>query len=332
MSKKILITGASGFIGSFLVEEAIKRNYKTFAGIRKGSSTKYLEDPAVNFITLDYSNDESLDTALKTFAAEYGRFDFVIHAAGITKSIRKSDFDLVNFDYTRRFVTALRRNQLVPDKFVYISSLASFGPGVGMEPVTAENTPNPLTCYGNSKLKAEQYLLSHPEFPSVIINPTAVYGPRDKDFYFLLKSIKGHLEMYIDSDKQLLSFVHVQDLSDAIFLAMESKVLHQRLLVSDLNHYTAKAFNQLVKEQLHVKTIRLIIPGFIAGIVASISEVAGKLRGKTPLLNRERLKEFKAKNWSVDCSEIKQLGFDPKFTLERGLEQTIKWYKEQGWI
>ncbi len=332
MKKNVLITGASGFIGSFIVEESIKKGYQTFAGIRKSSSKKYLTDSQINFLELDLNNDTSLDISLQNFAKQYGKLDFVIHTAGVTKSINKADFDTVNFDSTKKFVNALKRNNLVPEKFVFVSSLASYGPGIDAYPITIANQQQPLTEYGKSKLKAEQFFRLNEDFPSVTINPTAVYGPRDKDFFVLLKSISNHLEVYINNDRQLLSFVHVHDLVDAIFIAMESTALHQNLLVSDLSNYTSREFNNLVKKALNVKTISIIVPAAVAGFFAVISEVIGNIKGKTPLLNRERLKEFKAKNWSVACTQIEQLGYTPKYKLEEGIQHTIDWYKQQGWI
>jgi UDP-glucose 4-epimerase len=330
MKKNVLITGASGFIGSFIVEESIKKGYQTFAGIRKGSSKKHLTNSQINFLELDLNSDTSLDTSLQNFDKQYGKLDFVIHTAGVTKSINKADFDAVNFDSTKRLVNALKRNQLVPEKFVFVSSLASYGPGVDTYPITIANQQQPLTEYGKSKLKAEEFFRENKDFPSVTVNPTAVYGPRDKDFFVLLKS--NHLEVYINNDRQLLSFVHVHDLVDAIFIAMESDAMHQNLLVSDLSNYTSREFNNLVKKALNVKTISIIVPAAVAGFFAVISEVIGNIKGKTPLLNRERLKEFKAKNWSVNCKQIEQFGYTPKYKLEEGIQHTIDWYKNEGWI
>ncbi|MFY7964064.1 MAG: NAD-dependent epimerase/dehydratase family protein [Chitinophagaceae bacterium] len=332
MKKNVLVTGASGFIGSFIIEEAIKKNYQTIAAIRKSSSKKYLSNPQLNFIDLDLSKDEDLDKSLQKFIKEFGSLDYVIHTAGVTKSINKSDFDDVNFYNTKRFVEALQRNNLVPEKFVFISSLASYGAGADSTPIKANKQQQPLTEYGKSKLKAENYLRSIPNFPSITVNPTAVYGPRDKDFFVLLKSISNHVEVYINNDKQLLSFVHVNDLVDAIFIAMESSAFNQNLIVSDLENYTSRQFNDLVKKALNVKTVSIIIPAFIASFFAVFAEAIGHIKGKTPLLNRERLKEFKAKNWSVDATPIAALGYKPKYKLEEGLMNAISWYKKEGWI
>lgn len=332
MKKNILITGASGFIGSHLVKEAIKRNYQTFAGIRTSSNKEYLNDPDIHFLELDFNDKNLLNASLNDFANLHGRFDYIIHTAGVIKAINKADYSLVNYENTKKFVYALKENNLVPDKFIYISSIASFGPGINTLPINPGQIQKPLTEYGRSKLKTEEFLYSISDFPFLIISPTAVYGPRDKEFLYLIKLIEKHLEIYLGSSKQVLSFVHAHDLVHAIFLGMESTIVNQNLLVSDSKQYTSKAFNQIIKKNLNKRTISLVVPVLVARLFALFTEASGRIRGKASVLNRERLKEFEAMNWSVDCTEITKLGFVPQFSLEEGIKLTVRWYKMHGWI
>ncbi|CAF5074301.1 unnamed protein product, partial [Rotaria sp. Silwood1] len=171
---KALQKSASGFIGSCLVEKAIEKGYQTFAVIRKNSNKQYLQNPAINFVEFDFNNAASLDKALQDFKAQFGIIDYVIHAAGVTKSINKQDFYNGNYDSTKNLVEALERNGVVPDKFVLVSSLAAFGCGETDEPITKHQAQKPLTEYGKSKMQAENYLRSKTNFPFVIVNPTAV--------------------------------------------------------------------------------------------------------------------------------------------------------------
>jgi dihydroflavonol-4-reductase len=330
LKKNILITGASGFIGSFLVEKALQKNYNTFAGIRQSSSKEYLTNHAIQFIELDFSNEEKLEKTLLDFKTQFENFDYIIHSAGLTKAAKKEDYFSTNCHNTERFITTLIKLNLIPSKFVYISSLASFGPGSLDNPISTNQIQQPLTAYGASKKQAEEFILQQNNLPSIIINPTAVYGPREKDFYLLLKSIDKNFEIYLGNKTQLLSFIHVDDLVDAIFLSMEADVKQKRILVSDYNAYTPISLNKIIKKKLGRKTISFTIPKYPTRALASITELIGKLTGNIPILNRERLKEFEAKNWSVNCDELKSLGFKPKYNLELGLEQTIKWYQNNG--
>lgn len=332
MQKNLLITGASGFIGSYLVETALRKGYHTIAAIRPSSNKQYLKDPAIHFLELDFKNDQTLDHAIREFVQQYGKIDYVIHNAGVTRANKNEVYDQVNCDNTTRFVHALQRNHQVPEKFVLISSLAAYGPAKHAVPVKATDSKEPLTAYGRSKFKAEEFLYSLRGFPFVIINPTAVYGPKDKDVFFLINSIQKGLEVYIGNNAQLLSFVHAADLTEAIFIAMESNVVAKNFLVSDQQAYTSKAFNQQIKTILQKKTFSFVMPVAVVRTVAIFAEMVGAISGKVPILNRERLKEFEAPNWAVDCSEITELGYQPKFNLEDGLKDAIKWYKEQGWL
>lgn len=333
MQKNILITGASGFIGSFLVEEAIARGYRVFAGIRSSSNRVWLTDPGIHFVEMDLDNRHQLELVLQQTAAQFGKFDYIVHAAGLTKTLDHFAFTKVNFGGTQNLVEALQHTSLIPGKFVFVSSLASYGPGkVDRRPIDAAGPQRPVTAYGKSKLLAEQFLYHQRDFPFVVINPTTVYGPRDKDFLYVLQTIQRGMELYIGTRRQLLSFVHVQDLVSAIWLAMESPVVQQNLLVSDLANYTSAEMNYIIRKLLSRKTIPLVVPAWIAFMAAMLSESAGRFRGRTPLLNRERMKEFSAINWSVDATAIAALGYQPRYGLEDGLQGTIEWYRENQWL
>ncbi|MEI7663161.1 MAG: SDR family NAD(P)-dependent oxidoreductase, partial [Bacteroidota bacterium] len=103
----ILITGASGFIGSFLVEEGLRQGYRVYAGIRKTSSRQYLQDPRIQFIEFDFSDTARVRETLETCRENNIRFQFVIHNAGLTKARKKDDFYRVNCLNTVHFIEAL---------------------------------------------------------------------------------------------------------------------------------------------------------------------------------------------------------------------------------
>ncbi|MDA3904805.1 MAG: NAD(P)-dependent oxidoreductase [Bacteroidales bacterium] len=330
--KKILITGASGFIGSFLVEEALKREYEVFAGIRSTSNRSFLNDSKIVFFESNLADKYALKNILIANKNEYGKFDYIIHNAGITKSCDKDDFEKVNYQFTRNLIEALSELNCMPEKFIFISSLAAYGPGneKTLSPIAEKDIPHPITFYGKSKLKAEQFIKSFPNLPYLIFRPTSVYGPREKDFFVVYKTIKHGLETYIGSSEQLLSFIYVKDLCRLIFDALESDKKRKSYFLSDLKDYTAIEFNAFIKKELNVKTIQIIFPEFLVKSLAFIIEKIACLTGKPPSLNTEKYKEISAKNWLCDSKGIEMdFSFKPEYELQKGIKETIAWYKKE---
>ena len=155
---KVLITGASGFIGSFIVEESLRRGMETWAAIRPSSSKEFLSDERIRFIELDLSNEETLKKQLANTT-----FDYVIHAAGATKCINKDDFFKVNTEGTKNLVNALIALKMPLKRFIFISSLSVYGPVHEQQPykeICDTDVPVPNTAYAESKLAAEEYINS----------------------------------------------------------------------------------------------------------------------------------------------------------------------------
>jgi nucleoside-diphosphate-sugar epimerase len=223
---KILVTGASGFIGSFIVEEALRRGMETWAAVRGSSKRDFLQDERIRFIELNLSSQQQLEEQLR-----HHQFDYVVHAAGVTKCLNASDFYKINTEGTKHLVRALINLKMPLRRFVYISSLSIFGAIREQQPyeeIRESDTPQPNTDYGRSKLQAEQWLDSLPTskgasegFPYVILRPTGVYGPRERDYFMMAKSIKQHTDFAVGYRRQDITFVYVLDVVQAVFLACE---------------------------------------------------------------------------------------------------------------
>jgi len=327
--KKLLITGASGFIGGFIVEEALQQGFDVYAGVRKSSDLNHLKDPRIKFFKTNLVNKK----AIKTSLLETGKFDYIIHNAGLTKTCKKLTFDLVNYQFSKTLFEALSETNSIPKKFIYISSLAAYGPGdeKTLIPINESDTPKPVSLYGESKLKTELYLKSLKDFPYLIFRPTGVYGPREKDYYVMYKTIKSGLETYIGTKEQHLTFIYVKDLAALLINALNSEIVQKSYFVSDLKKYTAIEFNNIVKKELNKKTIRIVFP---KSLVKSIAFVGEKLSclflNKVPTLNTEKYKEISCKNWLCDASETSEdFGFTPEYDLQKGINETIAWYKKE---
>ncbi len=328
--KKILITGASGFVGSHLVEEALKRDLDVYAGIRKTSSRDFLKDERINFIELNFGDKDQL-------SAELGRmkFDYIIHNAGVVSASRLEDYWRVNFEYVKNLADTLIATDVLPEKFTFISSAASYGPASAEDLtdfLTEDDEPNPINTYGKAKLKAERYLAQLPDFPYVIIRPTGVYGPREKEILTFFKLINRNIEGYIGTRRQHLAFVYVKDLARVILDATTSSISQKSYFVSDGRYYAQWDLGKYSKRILNKKTLRFHVPtSLVRGIAWTLEQFSSN--GKSPALNLEKVRILESVNWKCDIEPLKEdLNFQPQYGLEEGLEETLAWYKENGWL
>lgn len=330
--KKILITGASGFIGSFIVEEALKRGFETWAAVRKSSSRKYLNDSRIHFIELDLGNLDKLEKQLSG-----QQFDYVVHAAGVTKCLHSNDFFKVNTEGTANLALALRRQNTGLRRFVYLSSLSVMGPVREQEPhteITAADEACPDTAYGKSKLESEQRLEAIKGFPFIVLRPTGVYGPREKDYFMMAQSISRHVDFAVGYRPQHLTFIYVMDVVQAVFLALDHGTVGSRYFISDGRVYSSRTFSDLISNELgNPWLLRIKAPLWLLRIISFAGEWTARITGKISALNNDKYNIMKQRNWMCDIKPAEnELGYKPQYDLKRGVAATIKWYKDNGWL
>ena len=329
---KILITGASGFIGSFIVEEALRRGFDTWAAVRRSSSREFLQDERIHFIELDFSSEEQLKQQLSGHA-----FDYVVHAAGVTKCLHKEDFMRINTEGTQHLVNALLALQMPLKRFVYISSLSIMGAIREEQPYTEileSDKPQPNTVYGYSKLETEKWLDTLHAFPYVILRPTGVYGPRERDYFMMAKSIQAHTDFAVGYKQQDITFVYVTDVVQAVFLALEKGKTGRKYFLSDGEVYQSSTFSNLIRRELgNPWWIRITAPIWVLRVVTFCGEYIGHLTGKVTALNNDKYNIMRQRNWRCDITPARrELGYEPKVQLEEGVRRSIKWYREHGWL
>ena len=329
---KILITGASGFIGSFIVEEALRQGMETWAAVRKSSSRQYLQDQRIHFIELNLSSEEDLKKQLTGHS-----FDYIIHAAGVTKCLRQEDFFRINTEGTKHLVLALIALQMPIKRFVDISSLSVYGPVREQQPyeeIRESDTPQPNTAYGKSKLEAEHFLDTLHDFPYVVLRPTGVYGPRERDYFMMAKSIRQHIDFAVGFQQQDLTFVYVLDVVQAIFLALERGKTGRKYFLSDGQVYSSRAFSDLIREELgNPWLLRIKAPIWLLRIITFCGEYIGRMTGQITALNNDKYHIMRQRNWRCDIQPAKdELGYQPHYDLKQGVALAVKWYQENGWL
>jgi nucleoside-diphosphate-sugar epimerase len=328
MKERVLITGASGFVGYHLIMEALENNLEVFVAIRKTSRIDHLKQLNIQYTYLEFDNLSALKKEL-----EEKQYHYIIHAAGVTRARTAKEYDIINAEYTYNLALAAKSVENTLKKFVFISSLAAIGPLNELNGIiTAATVPHPVTAYGRSKLLAEEKLKTITDFNYTILRPTAVYGPRDKDIFIFLKQVSRGIEPYIGKIDQKLSFIYVRDLAKAAVIAL-FKGDNKAYNLSDGNVYNRYELANITRQVLNVKTIKFHIPVKFVKMIAIISEKISSLNNNAPVLNTEKLNELKAVNWSCDIEPAKhELGFYPLYNLQTGLTEAFNWYKVNQWI
>ena len=330
---KILVTGASGFIGSYIVEEALRQGMETWAAVRPTSSRKYLQDERIHFINLNLSSEEELEKELAPH-----EFDYIVHAAGATKCLHAEDFYKVNTEGTKHLVNAILHLGMPIKRFVFVSSHSIFGAIREEQPyqeICENDVPKPNTAYGKSKLAAERYLDSiGNNFPYIILRPTGVYGPREKDYFLMAQSIKQHVDFAVGFKRQDITFVYVQDVVQAVFLALDHGMNGRKYFLSDGEVYQSEAFSDLIHKELgNPWMLRIKAPIWVLRIVTFFGEYLGRMTGRMSALNNDKYNILKQRNWRCDIEPaMDELGYHPHYPLSRGVKLAIKWYKDNGWL
>ena len=346
----ILVTGASGFIGSYIVQEGLDKGFEVWAGVRGTSSRGYLQDERIRFAQLDLSNPTLLRQQLCQYKELMGGkgWDYVVHAAGATKCLDEQDFYRTNTAGTQNLIDALRAEEMIPRRFVFVSSLSIFG-AIREKPVrkpTADNpwiyspilltdTPQPNTAYGKSKLQAEEYLQRQQDFPYTILRPTGVYGPREKDYFMMAKSIRQHIDFAVGYRPQEITFVYMMDVVQAIYKCMDAPDAEGKAyFLSDGEVYNSRRFSDLLQQYLgNPWVLHIKAPLWLLRIICQVSTRVSHITGKMNALNNDKFNILSQRNWQCDIEPARRdFGYRPQWKLEQGVPATIEWYKDNGWI
>lgn len=325
---RAFVTGATGFVGSHLVDLLLKKGFEVSCLIRKTSSVKWLEGKNVTFIEGDLYTNEALEKAVKDT-------DYVFHVAGVVKAKNTEGFERGNNLATRNLIEITARVNPGIKKFVHVSSLAVCGPNPDSEPLTEEYIPKPITTYGRTKREAEKEVLKfRDKIPVVIVRPPAIYGPRDTEVFIYFKTFKSGLNSIIGFDDKYLSLIHVKDLVQGIYLAgvKETKSGDIFFITSD-KEYNWDDVGKAASKVMNKKAIKIRVPHFIVFAVGGIMEFIYKFTKSVPTLNIEKCYDITRAGWFASNKKAKEiLGFKQEYSLEEGFRDTYEWYKNEGWI
>jgi nucleoside-diphosphate-sugar epimerase len=319
---KALVTGATGFIGSHLVDALIREGFEVTCLVRNPSNLKFLSEFNIKLVSGDCTVQESLEDAVKDI-------DYVFHIAGLTKAHCEADFFHANAKGTENIVQALLKNNRNIKRFVYLSSLAAAGPSRDCKPLKEDCELAPVSVYGKTKLEGEKIVIAHKDkIPVTIIRPPAVYGPRDRDLLILFKMVKlGFIPYW---GKCYYSFIYIEDLINGIILsALKKEAEGEILFMSDGNIYSSDDIICAISDAVQKKPVKLTVPRFIMPLLGVISE---KAKGVN-IINTDKIKEMQHNHWICDTLRAKErLNFEPKVKIKEGAKWTADWYRIHQWL
>lgn len=318
----ILVTGASGFVGSHIVEHALAAGHEVWAAMRPTSSRRWLTDRRIRFIMLgDVINSDVT-------------FDAIVWCAGITKALHSGEFEEVNNRQMQVFVEALRANNRLPKYFLFMSSLSAH---------------TPASAYGRSKLHAAEWIKEQRDLVPIVLYPTGVYGPRDKDYLQQFSNIRSGFDFVPSlSQEQKLTFIYVEDLAEVVLrcLSLADGIVRENghcdaieMDVAEPRVYSNTEFRNLILDEMSAassskkrKAVMVLrLPAWFVRLVCSISGFMARVCGRPSLLNSDKALILTQIDWTADTSGMQELlGYLPPTSLRDGIRLTYEWYKKNG--
>ncbi|HSD64844.1 MAG TPA: NAD(P)-dependent oxidoreductase [Ignavibacteriaceae bacterium] len=326
-SKIAVVTGANGFVGSHLVDLLLEKNYQVRCIIRKTSNLQWLKGKNVEIFNCGLLDRDGVRKAFQNV-------NYIFHVAGVVKAKSPEGYFKGNVENTRALLeVAVEFNTL--KRFVILSSQTVSGPSEDERPVNEDDSPNPITTYGRSKLAQENVAKEFMDrIPITIVRAPAVYGERDTEIFIFFRTFSKGLFTTIGLDKKLISLIHVVDLVRGTLMAAENpSAAGKTYFISSEKFHTWEEIGDVSKKIMKKKPIHVKVPHFIVFFIAAIAQFLALFSKKPATLNIEKAKDITRHAWICSTEKaVKELGYHQEIPVEEGIRRTVNWYKEQHWL
>lgn len=321
---RILVTGATGFVGSHLVEALQRRGDEVTVlarSLRKATSLGSME---VRVVLGDLHDTRALDEAVE------GQ-DVIYHVAGVIAARSEAEFLRANHQGARNLLAA--SEAAGRPRFVLVSSMAAGGPSTQGAPLRGSEPASPVTRYGRSKLAAEQVVRAS-RLPWCIVRPPMVYGPRDREVLKVFRMARVGLAPVFGDGTQELSAVHAADLAHGLIAAGTSgAAVGQTYYACHPEVFTSAQFVRAVGRAMgrNVRVVR--VPRSVGGILLTLTQASATLANKATILTTDKANEFFQPAWTGDPTPLaNDTGWRATRSLDAGLADTYEWYRGAGWL
>lgn len=323
---RAIVTGGAGFVGSHLIEALVARGDDVVCIERPGASRGWLDDLPIEFVDSGLDDPAALDRYVDGA-------DVVFHLAALTAAPRPELYYVVNAEGTANLVRAAARADGTPH-VILMSSLAAVGPCRNGDLLSARTTPYPLSHYGQSKLLAESVARAHSDLvPQTTLRFPPVYGPREHDVYIMFRLVRRGLALTVGSWDREMSLIYVADAVAALLAAAQQPAAGRTYTVAHPDPVTWRRFAETVGAVMGRSPRLMALPRSAAMAVAVAAETSASLLGRRAILNRQKIREMTQRRWVCEVrTAIRELRFEPRFPIERGVAETARWYEEEGWL
>jgi dihydroflavonol-4-reductase len=327
-ARKVLVTGATGFVGCNLVEALLHKGYSVTCLVRKSSDTRSLQKQNARIVEGELNDPASLRNAVRGVQVVY-------HVAGVIKAATRDEYLRVNQLGTRHLLEVLAATNPGLSRFVHISSLSAAGPSPNDRGLTEEEKTHPISWYGESKLRSEEEAMRLSNvFPVTILRPSAVYGPQDRATLLIFRMIKRGCLFTPGRFIRRFSLIHVGDLTEACIRAGEANSPSGEVyFISRPEIYTWEDVGRTIAQRLGKRYHHVAFPKWVVATIGFAGDLWAGTTGRPATLSSQKVNELLQPSWICNPSKATAaLGFCPAIDLEKGMDETVRWYQGQGWL
>jgi nucleoside-diphosphate-sugar epimerase len=323
MRRRVLITGATGFVGGHLAERLSAEGWEVRALVRPSSDTAHLRRLGAGLVTGSLADREIIADAARDV-------DVVYHLAAVTGLRAETDFERANVEGTRAVVEAVRAAR--PRRLVYLSSYAACGPSRPDRHRTLEDPPAPLTAYGRSKLAGEEIVDTlDGAVQTLTLRAPAVYGPGDHALLPYFRLVRAGIAPVPTGGERRFQLLFVEDLARALASAADAP--SGTYPVAEHRDFLWKEIVAEIARALKRRPVPVPLPPLLVRSAAAATQTIGAWLGRGVVFNREKAEEMLAPSWTCDLTGSSALlPAEAATPLAAGIAETVRWYTRQGWL
>lgn len=315
MAGLVAVTGATGFLGRYIVRSLAQQGWRVRILARGYPVHEQFSDIDFEVVAGDLSNHRALQAFVRGATC-------VVHAAGLIKARHANAFQRVNVQGTENLVAAINVND-APARLVMVSSMAAREPH--------------LSPYAASKRAAEEIARNRLEqrHEWTIIRPCAIYGPWDVETLMVLRAVSLGVALQPGGRQARVSLMHAADAAAAVASLCAHPQPGHVYEITDARQagYLWREITDAAAEALHIRAIPLPLPAMMVRIIGRIGTIAGHFSASPAMITMDKVREILHPDWSSASSRQPPLHlWQPEIDINCGFLETIQWYQSRGWL